>query len=104
MIKLIKRMIEFMQQRCFCYGDGTGGPCSPKCERCILLEDLKRELKEEETMSAKLPEMTIQCPSCNSPRHDMEVIYKNGNFIIKCRECGETFRLKCAWNLREYEG
>ena len=50
MRRLIERMIEFMTQTptygrfTGCFGDGVGGPCSPKCERCILLADLREAL------------------------------------------------------------
>jgi len=49
MSELIERMIDFMEQMpgrfTGCYGDGTGGPCFPKCKRCILLADLKNSLR-----------------------------------------------------------
>lgn len=64
-------------------------------EKCHLLLTNSTQIPNTST---KLPVMTIQCPSCNSPKHDMVIIIRKDNSpIIKCRECGTTFDLDCAW-------
>lgn len=85
MKQLLERTIQFITQRpsqgqfTGCYGNGTGGPCRPKCDRCILLEDLRKMVEGDGLGKQNKVEASrcalcgrdlrlLHCPNCGTSR------------------------------------